>query len=462
MRGLTVVSPDNSDASAGTASTAGQSSSAGIFAELNNVVQNIQQAIQRTVSWDNTDSNKGYGPHGGKGDHWVTGDTNWDGYELPALVQMVAVPASPTQVDTVAAAWRANGAAITQSAENLSQSLNGLLTFWQGTAAQQAVTSITGSANWISSVGDTAAKMADSVEDSGGALQSAQNTMPGQPTNVFWSSFNTAADGSTAGSAAGPVGSAAGAMTGGLTSVFGAGSDQAAQKQQAVQTMQRYEQAAMSIDSATPAFTSPPTWGVLSASGGGTSIGTATLPGGAGLAGLNGNNQSTMPSFADSPIGRWNALTGNGIGGSGGAGGLSGLGGHGGADSGAFAGLFGGGGFGGGGGESDHETEPGPQSGAAAVASAAHEEPAGVLGRAGGASGDLAGGVMEDVDAAPGGGMPMMGGGMMGGMRGGGGQGDDGEHRRRIPFEEDPFLTGLKAAPRVIGLNSLDREDGEK
>jgi hypothetical protein len=29
---------------------------------------------------------------------------------------------------------------------------------------------------------------------------------------------------------------------------------------------------------------------------------------------------------------------------------------------------------------------------------------------------------------------------------------EDGEHRRRVPIEEDPFSTDLKAAPPVIGL----------
>jgi hypothetical protein len=41
---------------------------------------------------------------------------------------------------------------------------------------------------------------------------------------------------------------------------------------------------------------------------------------------------------------------------------------------------------------------------------------------------------------------------------GGGGAGrrgedeEDGEHRRRVPIEDDPFSTDLKAAPPVIGL----------
>jgi len=55
------------------------------------------------------------------GDRYVTGDVNWDGYDLQALVGMVASPADPAQVDTVAGLWRTNGAAITQSAESLSK-----------------------------------------------------------------------------------------------------------------------------------------------------------------------------------------------------------------------------------------------------------------------------------------------------------------------------------------------------
>ncbi|WP_291418544.1 hypothetical protein [Actinophytocola sp.] len=29
---------------------------------------------------------------------------------------------------------------------------------------------------------------------------------------------------------------------------------------------------------------------------------------------------------------------------------------------------------------------------------------------------------------------------------------EDGEHRRRVPLEDDPFSTDMKAAPPVIGL----------
>lgn len=412
---------------------------------------------------------------GGKDDRWVDGNVNWDNYELAPLTGMVALPASPSQVDTVAALWRTNGAAITQGAENLSQSLTALMNFWQGAAAQQAAESVTASASWISAVGDTAAKVADQIENAGGALRSAQATMPGQPTNPFWSSYNAAAGGSSAGAAGGPVGAAAGAMSGGLTSMFGASANQNADKQQAVQTMQRFEQAAMSIDTSTPQFQPPPSWGPASGTPGGRRMSPINVSGaGSGSVvtsnGALGNGGVTVPSFADSSVGRWNALTGGGTGGSGSLGGLGGGAGTAGAGGGGGAlGLFGG--FGGGlGGESEAERRaaasasggagvgsgagPGVSSGGA-VASASPDDPA-MAGKAGGAPGS--GGLMEEVDG------PMMGGGMMGGgMMGGQGArgGAEGEHKRRIPFEEDPFLTGLKAAPRVIGLSGIG-EDTEK
>lgn len=442
------------DAAAGAGNTNGSATGGtGILGLLSEVFSNIESALSRTVSGNEP---KFHRPR--HGDRYVNGDTNWDGYDLPSLVSMVASPASPSQVDTVAGLWRSNGAAISQSADNLSNSLATLMNYWSGSAADSASSSVSGSSGWITAVGDTASKMAEEIENASGALQSAQNNMPGQPTNSFWTAYNTAADGSTAGAAGGPFGAAAGTMVGGLASVFTAGSSQTAMKQQAVQTMQRFEQAAVSIDTGTPLFQTPPSWGTASASTAGGVIPNfniadtgPTLPGGA-------SGLSTLPSFADSPIGRWNALTG-GIGGAGGGGfGTGGVGSVGG--SGGDVGLFGGGMFGVGGlGKDEERSGSAPMSGGA-ISAAAREEAtaAGMVGRTGmNAEGLGAAGIMEEVDGAGAGGMMPMGGGMMGGMGARGGS--DGEHRRRIPIEEDPFLTGLKAAPRVIGLSSLDRED---
>ncbi|HEX4724410.1 MAG TPA: hypothetical protein VH333_17965 [Pseudonocardiaceae bacterium] len=443
-------SADSTTSSPATTTDAGLTAAiAGIVSALDDVCSHIDAAIARTKSW-NDQSHQQHSHSGGSGgDRYVSGGTNWDGYDLPTLVSMVADPASPSQVQSVAGLWRTNGSAITQGAENLSQSLTSLMNYWQGSAADQVSGSVDNTANWISAVGETAGKVADQIEDAGGALQSAQNTMPGVPTSNFWLAYNTAADGATTGAAAGPFGIAAGTMVGGLTSVFGASTDQSTMKQQAVQTMQRYEQAGVSIDTETPTFTPPPTWGVGSDDTRGAlgpSI-AVTVPGATTPTTSTGADLTTTPSFADSPTGRWDALTGGSqLGGAGGAGGAA----HGG---------FGGGGVGliGGGLGSRNGSDvsrPNTNASPGAVA-AAQNEPAGVAARAGGGMDGAS--VLEDVDGRAGMAGPMGMGAPMGGMGGSRG-GSDGEHRRRIPFEEDPFVTGLKAVPPVIGLNAVDRE----
>lgn len=443
-------------ASAGVAAVAaaGDALVASITNMLNSVFANIDQAISRTKNWNEQTHHH----HSDGGDRYVTGDTNWDTYDLPTLVSMVAAPASPSQVQSVAGLWRTNGSSITQGADNLSQSLTTLMNYWQGAAAQQVSASVANTAGWITAVGETAGKVADQVENASGALQSAQNTMPGAPTSTFWTAYNTAAGGATAGAAGGPFGVAAGTMMGSLASVFVANNNTGTEKQQAVQTMQRFEQAGVSIDTTTPTFTAPPVWGSAggSSSGGNGNSGlTVTAPQPQGQ--TTGVNLSTVPSFANSPTGRWDGLTGGP-----GAGGVGDTG----AQGGSFAGfgMFGGGGGFGKGGETQRASVPTIQptnapAGAGAAAGAG-ENPAGIVGRTTD-SAAMGSSVMEEVDAraAAGGGAmgsPMgMGAGMMGG-RGAGG--NEEEFRRRIPYEEDPFITGLKAVPPVIGLSSMDRE----
>jgi len=407
---------------------------------LDDVVQHMDQAVARTKSWNDNGHH-----HSGHGDRYVTGDVNWDGYGLPALQGMVAAPASPAQVQTVAGLWRGNGASITQGAENLSQSLTTLMNYWQGSAAKQVSDSVANTASWISAVGQTAGKVADLVEDAGGALQSAQNTMPGTPPSSLLLTYNTAADGAAAGAAGGPFGAAAGTMVGGLASVFAAGAVQGALKQQAVQTMQRYEQAAVSIDTTTPQFTPPPVWGSSSGGNLNSVVGPSpvTVPT-TGTLTQSGADVSTVPSFADSPTGRWNALTGGGQYGSQ----FGGVGRVGSAHLGM--GFFGGGMAGMRGTEEARAANTSVSPGVGAVA-AAGENPAGVVGRP-----DSSSSLLEDVDGRAGGGAVPMGAGGMGGAGARGGA--DADYRRRIPFEEDPFVTGLKAVPPVIGLNAVDRE----
>lgn len=407
---------------------------------LDAIYQDIKSAVGRTLDADRRAG-------GGKrtGDRYVTGGTNWDGYDLNTLIGMVAQPASPAQVDAVAGLWRTHGASITQSAENLAQSLHTLMNYWQGSAAEQATNTVTGNANWIGTVGQTAGQVADSVEDAGGALRSAQNTMPGAPASAPWSGFGTAAGGAAAGAVlAGPFGAAAGAMVGGLASVFGSGDNQNQLKQQAVQTMQRYEQAAVTIDTNTPRFAVPAGAGTDSGAatasdpGGGTTSGTGTPPTDPAGALSTALDQNTLPSFAADPTARWHALTG-------GAGGLGGR--FGGAGSGGLAGAR----LGLVNGAKDSGGEPETaRSGAAATGVAGALPPEGAAAARGAAPG-----VLEDVDRPA-----AAGGGFGGAGARSAGNGTDREHKRRIPFEDEPFVTGLKAVPAVIGLSALQREAG--
>jgi hypothetical protein len=409
---------------------------------LASVFDDIRQTVARTLAAD--------GPAGSSrsGDRYVTGGVQWDGYGLKPLIRMVADQANPAQVDAVADLWRTHGAAIGQSADALTQSLNTLMRYWQGAVSAQAAEAVTRNANWISQVGTTATSVAGSIEDASGALRSAQSTMPGAPSSSFWSGFGSAAGGAAAGAMiGGPFGAAAGAMIGGLASVFGFGDNEKKLKRQAVQTMQRYEQAAVGIDSGTPGFAAPTT-GVTGTDGttGGTTIsttggpgtGVGTLPVGPVDPTVPSDFQSTIPSFAAGPTARWDALTsGGGFGGpgglSGGAGGIGGMDGLGGAG-------FGIGGIGGLG-RAGLRAGGGRASGAAAL----EEEEGG----RGGSS------LLEEADERPSG-TPYGPAGSRSGRKN-----DDREHRRRIPFEDELFATGMKTVPAVIGLTSIEREEPE-
>lgn len=410
---------------------------------LDSIFQNITRTAARTVATSNVSA-----PNQ---DRYVTGGVNWNGYDLNSLIGMVANKANPAQVDAVAGLWRQQGTSISQGAGDLQKSLNTLMKYWQGSAAGQSANSVATNTSWLSGLGNTTTQMASPIQDAAGALRSAQSMMPGSPGGSFFSGFGGAAGGAAIGMMiGGPFGAAAGAMMGGLASMFGFGSNQDQLKQQAVQSMQRYEQAGMNIDPSTPQFTAPGTGitGFGSTSGG---VAPGTVQG----VGLN-PQLSTIPSFAVDPTGRWNALTGgvNGLPSVGGAGGGGGIG------SGAAMGAFGPiGSMGGmGGALADGVRSGGVRSGGAG--SLAAEEKAGGRSaaeeRVGAAEGaGERGSVMDNVDQPRQ--SPLSGAGARGGRRE-----DDKEHRRRIPFDEDPFATGMKAAPPVIGLTRTDRGDADQ
>ena len=492
-------------------------------------------------------------------DHYVPGGTNWNGYSLESLVGMVASNASPAQLEGLANRWRTNGANITQTSDDLQSSLTTLMQYWSGSAADQATITVASNANWLSSLGETTTQMAEPIDDSAGALRSAQSTMPGVPHNNWLAS---AGGGAAAGfMVAGPFGAAAGAVLGGIASVFGFGNKKKEMKKKAVQTMTRFEQAAMGIDGSTPSYRGPEdgvtpgdsgTWShdpsipgngsTPNAPGGGMSDGTqhnggspiSQIPGYPGYPG-----DSTTPSFVDSPPGRWTGITGGlnpgglgpgglgpggmGPGGMGpggvgpgglgpgglgpggmpiGPGGLgpgrTGAGGRGPGGRGGMGGMGPGGMRGGAGGDlerwgskygrgmgpgafpkglggtSDQERLSRYTNGLSAAeeeerlakyraSGALGAEEEGRMGRYGSGAGSALGTAERErmngrFGRGAGGmlGAEAEGRGGMGGGYGAGGAGarseEDGEHRRKFPYEEDPFLGDLKAAPPVIGL----------
>ncbi|MGB3440146.1 MAG: hypothetical protein WBA97_15480 [Actinophytocola sp.] len=435
-------------------------------------------------------------------DLWVSGGVHWNGFGLESLIKMVAERSSPAQLNALAGEWSRHGSAVTKASEDLTRSLDKLMQYWTGTAADQAVGKVTTNARWIGELGDTAQQMSGPIMDASGALRSAQDTMPGMPKNNW---LGTAGGGAAAGfMVAGPIGAAFGAAIGGIASVFGFGSKKKKMKRKAVQTMERYEGALLGIDQTTPQFGAPSDG---SNPGGGTlpnpddGIGR---PGGPPVPpGVGGpfqprptpvdNVSVTAPSFAGAgPDARWQSLTGLqpgggppglGTGGGGGAGG--GLGGPlggmppgigTGRGSGSGRGLTAGRGGGAmgpyGGGRGGAGAGRGGAVGAGAGGRGAGGRGAGGVGGrgAGGAGGRGAG---RGGAGVPGAGMGGAGGrgdrdyrgrgrfaktGALGGMGGGGAGGrraeeeENSEHRRRVPIEEDPFSTDLKAAPPVIGL----------
>ncbi|WP_037263155.1 WXG100 family type VII secretion target [Kibdelosporangium aridum] len=195
-------------------------------------------------------------------DIYVTGGTHWNGYSLESLIKMVSREANPAQLQFLADTWRRQGQTLSAGAADLERSLLALMQFWSGAGADEARAKVAHNAKWISGLGQTATRIAEPVDDSGGALTSAQSTMPGAPTGGLWSGLGTAGGAAAAGFAiGGPFGAAAGGGIGGLASAFGFGSNKKKLKRKAVQTMTRYETAILGIDRATPQF-GPPSDGI--------------------------------------------------------------------------------------------------------------------------------------------------------------------------------------------------------
>ncbi|GAB3436650.1 WXG100 family type VII secretion target [Actinophytocola sediminis] len=387
-------------------------------------------------------------------DIYVNGGVNWNGYGLEPLIKMVAERANPAQLDALAGEWSRHGQSVVRTSEDLRRSLTTLMQFWSGNASDLALQRVTNNVTWISELGSTAQQMSVPIQDAAGALTSAQDTMPGMPKNNW---LGSAGGGAAAGfMVGGPIGAAFGAALGGIASAFGFGSSKKKLKRKAVQTMQRYEGALLGIDQSTPRF-GLPTDGVNPGTGPNPNPGTGIdrPPGAVSPPGVGGSllprpggqtdldYGATDPAFAGSPEGRWQSLTGLGPNPIGGGGATSGLGGGGGLS-----------GFGGSLGALPPGAMSGARPGALAGAGARGGLGAGARGGVGGVPPGMAGGRGGGDKDYRGRGRFNRGGGFgMGGVPGGRSEEErDGEHRRRVPIEDDPFATDLKAAPPVIGL----------
>ncbi|MFC7613090.1 hypothetical protein ACFQV2_05090 [Actinokineospora soli] len=119
-------------------------------------------------------------------DRWVTGGVHWNGYSLKALQRMVGQNANANQLDMLADQWAAHGDKIGQGSRDLGRSLSRLLQYWSGAAAEGAHAAVTRNAAWLAETAATASAMARPIEDAGGALRSAQSTMPGGSPSSPW------------------------------------------------------------------------------------------------------------------------------------------------------------------------------------------------------------------------------------------------------------------------------------
>jgi hypothetical protein len=370
-------------------------------------------------------------------DYYVSGGVNWSAFTLEELVNMVVDKASVPQLERLADDWRLTGDGVTDAADYLADALDDLMDFWSGETADKARYAVALNAQWVGDLGMTAKEMGDPIEEAAGALKSAQEAMPKLPQTPPAAVPGSAPEGAdraqlvTEGS---PLGAAVGATAAGSESAFAAQAEQEQLKRVAIETMQRFEQAAVGIDQATPRFEGrsdelrPRVDDVEVTPGGDVWISTVNVAAGVDL--------------------RWQLLTGmtdttsSSVHGAGG-----------------YDGGGAGGGFGGGGGLSGGYSGSGASGGFGALPGGAVSGRGTIGDTAGFGAGGRGGGFPTGAAGAlpAGGGTSTTGGGMMpmapmAGM-GAGAQGAGQAHRRRVPFDaDDPFDTGEKASPPVIGL----------
>jgi hypothetical protein len=363
-------------------------------------------------------------------DYYVSGGINWEGFTLAQLVAMINDEASVPQLERLALDWRETGDGVVDAAEFLADALDDLMNYWTGESAEKARHVVALNAQWVRDLGTTAGDMGTPIDEAAGALRAAQEAMPRLPATPpaeFPAAAPRAAEnmGAFTGS---PLGGAVGATAAGSESGFAAAAEQAEAKRIAVETMQRFEAAAVGIDRSTPRFLGQdtvlrpePTEPELDP-GESVWVSKVTKTSGVDLRWqvLTG---MTEPSGSTPFAGGGFTSTGGGSFAGGGFGGTS---------TGVGVGAVGGGPVSGG--------APGGVAGVRPdLVMPGRGLPAAVPGAViGGGPGGVGG--VGPMGAAP--------------MGAGAGMGDSAQpHRRRFPFDaDDPFDSGGKASPPVIGL----------
>lgn len=363
-------------------------------------------------------------------DQYVSGGVNWSAFTLEELVSMVSDKASVPQLERLAEDWRETGDGVVAAADYLAEALDDLMNYWSGKSADQARHTVALNAQWVGDLGVTARDMGDPIEEAAGALKSAQEAMPKlpeTPPQTVPGSAPRGADAAAGVTDGSPLGAAVGATAAGSESAFEAQAQQEEMKRIAVETMQRFEAAAVGIDQATPRFE------------GASTVLRPRVDDSVDQADDLWLQQVNGATGVDP---RWQALTGM-------------------TDTTASAakrtpvfddpgGGFGGGGaaIGGGGGA----VVAGPLSARGTVGGSPELVGGGSGGRAPMPVGGS--GVVGPVNTAtPGMTGPIGAAPMAAGMGAAGAQMGGGQHRRRVPFDgDDPFDTGEKASKPVIGL----------
>lgn len=375
-------------------------------------------------------------PTAAASDFYVNGGVNWPGFTLPELVAMVADQASVPQLERLALDWRTAGDGIADTADYLAGALDDLMNYWSGASSEKARDTVALNAQWVSDLGATARDMGGPIEEAAGALRAAQETMPNMPPvapvdQPSSAPINAERAAAVTGS---PMSAAVAGAAAGSRSAFAAQADQAGAKQVAVETMQRFEHAAVNIDRATPRFLGQndklvPRDLVIDDPGAGAWADQVTTTTGIDM---RWDLLTNLPLDATSA----QLAGGLGIGGS-----------NLGLINGSFTGI---GGIGGGSGE----MSLGPIAGGTSSVPGVNGEGAGQVG--GGAIPTRGGLPTSAAGAAIGGNSPHGVGGPMGAAPMGAGMGGAAAaqaHRRRVPYDaDDPFDTGQKASPPVIGL----------